>query len=214
MTTVRTAALIGGPASLRLLGSYAKDRRQEIQQELINTWDYYDPTEYADEVLANFPAQPGLDLWLFRPRQWKPIIRLGNLRSLIVEFPSSIGTLAADGLPAAPLLSLFRLTGVNDLGVLAASCELSHLRELVLATNDHQAVLNGLDALATCTGLRRLQLVGWRSLPQLAAASLPVQLRSLSLEPVPVEYNLTCLVDHGLTVLSLSERPGTSVMLG
>ncbi|MFB8277182.1 NACHT domain-containing protein [Nocardia colli] len=202
MTTVRTAALVGGPASLRLLGSYATDPRQEIQQELINTWDYYDPAEYATEVLANFPAEPGLDLWLWRPRQWKPIVRLGNLRSLIVEFPSSIGTLAADGLPTAPLLSLFRLTGVNDLSTLAASRELGYLRELVLATNDHQAVLDGLDTLAVCTGLRRLQLVGWQSLPRLT--TLPAALRSLGLEPVPVEYRLTCLLDHGLNELSLS----------
>ncbi|MEV6557905.1 NACHT domain-containing protein [Nocardia sp. NPDC051756] len=202
MTTVRTAALVGGPASLRLLGRYAKDSRQEIQQELINTWDYYDSTEYATEVLANFPAQPGLDLWLWRPRQWKPIVRLRNLRSLIVEFPSSIGTLAADGLPAAPLLSLFRLTGVNDLSTLTASRELGYLHELVLATNDHQAVLDGLDTLAACTGLRRLQLVGWRSLPRLT--SLPASLRILGLEPVPVEYNLSCLVDHELSELSLS----------
>ncbi|MFC9435047.1 NACHT domain-containing protein [Nocardia sp. NPDC057030] len=202
MTTVRTAALVGGPASLRLLGSYAKDPRREIQQELINTWDYYDPTEYATEVLAHFPAEPGLDLWLWRPRQWKPVARLGNLRSLIVEFPSNIGTLAADGLPAAPLLSLFRLTGVNDLNTLTASAGLGYLRELVLTTNDHQAVLDGLDTLAAGTGLRRLRLVGWRSLPRLTA--LPASLRSLGVEPVPVGYDLTCLADHGLDDLGLS----------
>ncbi|MEU7141147.1 NACHT domain-containing protein [Nocardia sp. NPDC046473] len=204
LTTVRTAALIGGPASLRLLGSYATDHRKEIKQELISTWDYYDPTEYAEEVLANFPAQPGLDLWLWRPRQWAPIVRLGNLRSLIVEFPSSIGTLAADGVPAVPMLSLFRLTGINDVAALAVSREPGHLRELVLSTSDHQAVLSGLDALGACTGLRVLQLVGWQSLPQVSAATLPTQLDSLALEPVPLGYNLTGLVDHELSHLGLS----------
>ncbi|WP_206055037.1 NACHT domain-containing NTPase [Nocardia sp. CS682] len=214
MTTVRTAALIGGPVSLRLLGGYTEDTREEIRQELIATWDYYDPTEYADEVLANFPPEPGLDLWLFRPRQWKPTVRLDNLRSLIVEFPSSIGTLAADGLPAAPLLSLFRLTGVNDLRALAAARDLGYLRKLVLATNDHQAVLDGLDGLAACTGLRHLQLVGWKSLPQLTAASLPVQLRSLGLEPVPADYDLTCLVDLSELTLSGEGAPTALTTVG
>lgn len=201
--TVQTVALIGGTASLRLLAGYANDLRPQIRQELIHTWDYYDPTEYAEEVLAGFPPEPGLDLWLARPRQWAPALRLGKLRSLIVNFPTNIGKLTGGELPSAPILSIYRLTGVNDLGALVAAGDLGHLRDLFLGTNDYQAVLTGSAALTAFGGLERLHLMGWTSVPQLSAALLPPHLQSLGLGSIHAEYDLAFVVDAGLTDLTL-----------
>jgi hypothetical protein len=57
--TVRAAALVNGPAALNTLARYASDPRQQVQRELIKNWEYFDPIEYADKVLADAPLVNG-----------------------------------------------------------------------------------------------------------------------------------------------------------
>lgn len=50
---IRTAALINGPKSLDVIKRYARDERASSQQELIDSWRYFDSRTYAQKVLAN-----------------------------------------------------------------------------------------------------------------------------------------------------------------
>jgi hypothetical protein len=52
---IRTAALINGPATLRLLAAYAPDPRWRVQEEIAKVWRYFDAEEYAGRVMANAP---------------------------------------------------------------------------------------------------------------------------------------------------------------
>lgn len=57
--TVRAAALVNGPAALATLARYAIDPRPRIQRQLIQDWEYFDPLDYADKVLADAPLDNG-----------------------------------------------------------------------------------------------------------------------------------------------------------
>jgi hypothetical protein len=57
--TVRVAGLTGNPEALRHLVCYARDDRSEVQSELIECWQYFDPERYAREVLADAPLVGG-----------------------------------------------------------------------------------------------------------------------------------------------------------
>ncbi|HEX2419221.1 MAG TPA: NACHT domain-containing protein, partial [Micromonosporaceae bacterium] len=57
--TVRTAALVNGPAALTTLANYASDPRPRVQRQLIKDWEYFDPSEYANKVLADAPLLSG-----------------------------------------------------------------------------------------------------------------------------------------------------------
>jgi hypothetical protein len=59
VATVRTAALVNGAAALNTLARYAVDPRRRVQRELIKSWEYFDPIEYADKVLADAPLDNG-----------------------------------------------------------------------------------------------------------------------------------------------------------
>jgi hypothetical protein len=57
--TIRAAALVNGPAALAMLAGYARDPRPRVQRQLIQDWEYFDPIEYADNVLADAPLDGG-----------------------------------------------------------------------------------------------------------------------------------------------------------
>jgi hypothetical protein len=57
--TVRTAALVHGSDALDVLARYGTDPRPEVQRELVRAWQYFDPEEYAQRVLADSPLQDG-----------------------------------------------------------------------------------------------------------------------------------------------------------
>jgi len=59
VATVRAAALVNGPAALTTLARYATDPRPRVQRQLIKDWEYFDPIEYADTVLADAPLNNG-----------------------------------------------------------------------------------------------------------------------------------------------------------
>jgi hypothetical protein len=57
--TVRAAALVNGPAAMTALARYATDPRVRVQRELISCWEYFDPMDYADAILADAPLLDG-----------------------------------------------------------------------------------------------------------------------------------------------------------
>src|SRR5215470_97919 len=89
---VRTAALVNGPAALRLIAGYALDPRWRVQEEIANVWRYFDAEEYAGKVLANAPLQNG-KLEVKRPEHVQYASRLSQLTALDVDV-REVGDLA------------------------------------------------------------------------------------------------------------------------
>jgi Leucine-rich repeat (LRR) protein len=78
---VRTAALVNGPAALRLIAGYAPDPRWRVQQEIAEAWRYFDAEEYAGKVLTNAPLQDG-KIKVKRPEHVRYASRLSQLTAL------------------------------------------------------------------------------------------------------------------------------------
>ncbi|MGV9295309.1 NACHT domain-containing protein [Amycolatopsis sp. NPDC003676] len=57
--TVAAAVACTGDEVLPLLRNYAQDDRAEVQMELAQAWEYFDPARYAEEVLADAPLIDG-----------------------------------------------------------------------------------------------------------------------------------------------------------
>lgn len=86
--SVRAAALTAGNEALRLLRSYARDPRSVVQDQLTLAWHYFDPEQFAAEVLADSPLDNGRAL--IRSARLLPYaIHLQNLTNLQVDLPSS-----------------------------------------------------------------------------------------------------------------------------
>ncbi|MGA6164118.1 NACHT domain-containing protein [Amycolatopsis magusensis] len=81
--TVRVATLTGDAAALPLLAGYARDPRVEVQRQLQDGWQFFEPERYADEVLADAPLCQG---WLIvRSLKCLPYVRrLRHLKELSV----------------------------------------------------------------------------------------------------------------------------------
>ncbi|GAA5073366.1 NACHT domain-containing protein [Nocardia iowensis] len=201
--TIRTVAQIGGTAALRLLAAYAQDGRLTGQVALGEAWAYFDLDEYADQVLAKVPAEPGLRLQLVDPGQWKPATRLDNLKRLIIDYPTNLDDLAFGELPAVHVLRIKRLIGTNDLGALTVLPP-DYPRHLTLNAVDSRVKAVNLATLATRTGLSTLELTGWEPLPPLTDVTLPTCLQSLGLGSVHPGYDLSFVVESGLRTLSLA----------
>lgn len=58
-STILTAALVNGPKAVNVLRDFAADSRRQVQEALIDAWSYFNPKEYAREVLANAPLVDG-----------------------------------------------------------------------------------------------------------------------------------------------------------
>jgi hypothetical protein len=94
--TVQTAWLVNGPEALDVLSRYAADQRGDVRFELSRAWDYFDPEEYAERVLAAMP--PGGDLYVpGSPGQFAALGKVSPLSSLEVSLPEPVdlGVLAA-----------------------------------------------------------------------------------------------------------------------
>lgn len=49
---IQTAWLVNGPEALTVLSRFGTDARPSVQSELLRSWDYFDPQEFAERVLA------------------------------------------------------------------------------------------------------------------------------------------------------------------
>jgi len=56
---VKTAALVGGPDGQQLLARWASDTRGPVQRALADAWRYFDPADYAKDVLQDAPLDRG-----------------------------------------------------------------------------------------------------------------------------------------------------------
>jgi hypothetical protein len=139
--TVQTVWLINGPDALDVLARYATEGRDSVRWELNMAWDYFDPEEYAERVLAAMPtggriyvsstthlaalskASPlaELEVSLTGPADLSPIApHAASLRRLSLYYTEPGAD--PDGLPALPKLDQLALglPGLADLHFLDA----------------------------------------------------------------------------------------------
>lgn len=93
--TVQTAWLINGPSALDLLAHYASDKRRNIQFEVTRAWEYFDPEEYAERVLATMP--PGAPIFVRSATQFAALPKIPPLAEVeaSVTGPVDLQALAA-----------------------------------------------------------------------------------------------------------------------
>ncbi|MER5980071.1 NACHT domain-containing protein [Streptomyces sp. NPDC001857] len=133
---IQTAWLINGPEALEVLARYAADQRDDLYFELAMAWEYFDPEEYAERVLAFLP--PGGQLYVPSSAQFAALSKVPPLSMLeanlagpvdmspLTEHAASLNDLAlyyrepgADlsALPQLPELNslAFGIPGLSDL---------------------------------------------------------------------------------------------------
>ncbi|AXB47252.1 NACHT domain-containing protein [Amycolatopsis albispora] len=221
--TVRVAALTGDAAALRLLAGYAQDSRSVVQNELQDGWQFFEPEQYADEVLADSPLRNG---WLIvRSLKCLPYVRrLRHLTQLSVytDPPEDFGDLGElpqlddlmfFGDPDRPIdlrwlrdypqLTRLRVYRAHHFTGLATLAELPALKQLGLS---QQLPWADLDFLRHTPRVWWLSLDDTGTLPDLDALHGLPELRHLVL----TRYSGECLAAttplSGLTDLALFDQ--------
>lgn len=168
--TVQTAALINGPTALTTLARYASDPRPRVQRQLITAWEYFDPIDYADKILADAPLDNGeitiknaalvpalprlrhltqTDIWI---DQKLDLAQLGDVPHLNGLTLLSWVAGSLDHLARHTTLSFVQLGGERqrlELGVLAALPNLTALYLHNLAADQDLTALAGLTKLTS-----------------------------------------------------------------
>lgn len=218
---VRTAWLVNGPEALDLLIGYGRDQRDEVQDELIKGWEYFDAELYAQRVLADLPLDNRF-LYVPAKRLLRPARHVRQVRRLSIG-PGEVADLSFLRDLRQPLVML-SVVGLSSGDLSPLACH-EHLRSLNLAIQDAVRDPSPLARLPELTDLtfaaRELTDLGFvRSLPELEGLRLrwltgvrdlsPLKaqpaLRSLGLDQCPALTDLTGLppLDR-LQTLSLVE---------
>ncbi|WP_441296355.1 NACHT domain-containing protein [Amycolatopsis sp. CA-126428] len=136
---IRTLALIGGEESWEKIRLFSGTHRRSVINELLRAWRYNDYSEdYATTSLANVEFGD----YLLEVHRWDVLRRLHHLRTLTAI--QLVGDVPLDD----------RARGIHPLPRLHA------LRHLELKSND---VVDHIDGLVDCTGLRSLWISGFSS---------------------------------------------------
>ncbi|MFF7476562.1 NACHT domain-containing protein [Streptomyces sp. NPDC008092] len=190
-TTVRTAALIGGEEAMNRLAGYAAATADAgVRDELVESWEYFDPDGYARRVLSRLPLDT-VELHVSHPAQWPAVLRLGEARRIWIGYEFE-GLAATRALGELDQLWVPRLVGDNDLSPLA---ERPGLRNLVVCGMD-DLPLADVEPLRGLTELTNLQLQNWTSLPKLDTVPVPDSLVSLGLGTLGENVDLAPLLER------------------
>ncbi|MFF0725681.1 NACHT domain-containing protein [Streptomyces sp. NPDC004134] len=131
--TVRTVALIGGETALDMLSGFVGDEREEVLQELIRAWDYFDADAFTDRVLCRLPLAERI-VHIGHSGQLRAAKRLPGLRRIVVDHPLRGLDFVADLRPLRTL-QVTELIEEADLSVLRGHPDLE-----VLLLNDARSV--------------------------------------------------------------------------
>ncbi len=232
---VRTVALSNEPGALDMLRRYARDRRWEVQDELMTCARYFDLDEYTARVLAEAPFfDHSVDI---REPAWLPYLnRFRQVEQVHVLLPDRLddlsvfaGTRNLHGLLAGVTgdCDLAPLAGQPHLGYLNLNCAgrftglstlagLPSVAELVLSPGEPMA---DLDFLAAITGLTRLEITNLAEHADLGAITALTSLQSLGLRGCRARIDIGALArlprlgrldlrdcGHGLDLAPLTGR--------
>ncbi|WP_326559876.1 NACHT domain-containing protein [Micromonospora sp. NBC_01796] len=219
--TVRTAALVNGPQSLGRLAGYAADPRAEVQQELIRVWDYFDPHEYAQQVLADAPLLEGcLDLANLSLLPALPHLRrLAHLDLVTVKV---LDLTELDDVPhlrdlallagtRSPIKQLKQHAGLRYLYVSSSAGavalnpeELSELAQLAHLCLWQVRKLTAISFVSELTNLRSLMLNSLDNVTDYTPLDNLPALTDLSLHSPRIDFYTRTALLHRLTALTLS----------
>ena len=188
--TVRAAALVNGPAGLATLARYAVDGRPRVQRQLVQDWEYFDPGEYAERVLADAPLDEGAVV-VRNPVLLPELSRLRHLTRTSVITQQKLDLAKLDGVPHLDTLSSPRPPD-GGLEALAAHRELEMVGLSVAGRKLDLAVLEQLPALS------RLYLFGLAPDQDLSSLARLPSLRTLSFHGAPMVVDII----EGLTGLT------------
>ena len=177
IATIRTTWMINGPEALRKLAHYAADPRIKVQDELITGWDYFDPVEYARQVLAEAPLHRGrIDTESTAALPAMSMLR--NLHHLRVQLPKGMALSCLAGVPSLYSLSAKGIT-LDSMGALS---EHKQLRTVVLS--EIYGMIEDLSPLLGLPKLEELYLYPDRSIPDIGfVARLPKLTHPRSIRP-------------------------------
>ncbi|MCO1578153.1 NACHT domain-containing protein [Crossiella sp. SN42] len=195
---VETAALVNGPAGLRVLSRYASDPRISVQRDLAWAWRHFDPEEYAVQVLGNAPLADGSVL----VTEYNQLPHLHHLRHLRWTRINVIDSKRTDLEFLAGVPHLRSLSHTNDpaadLHELTEHPRLAYLRL-------HQRC-RSLDFLSALPRLRTLKLTPPEGLTDLWFLADLLELRELDLNGCHELTDLTGLATcKDLDTLSLGQ---------
>ncbi|MGI5226497.1 NACHT domain-containing protein [Actinoallomurus sp. CA-142502] len=195
VATVRTAWLVNGPRALEILSHYATDPRPRVQEELVTAWDYFEPGEYAERVLADAPLLEG-KLRIRNPRLLPALGPLRHLTWLAASLPPGV---ALDSLAGVPALKQVQAHVSSEaLPLLAEHPSLEAIWLSVEGTVDDMSPLTAFPA------LKVLYLYPDRLGVDLGFLSLLPRLRGLGLSGLDEQHDFSHLVAQpGLLDLSL-----------
>ncbi|WP_345462760.1 NACHT domain-containing protein [Actinoallomurus oryzae] len=192
---VRTAWLVNGPGALDLLAGYGADPREEVQEELVKGWEYFDADRYASEVLADAPLIAG-SLRLSEPRLLPAARHLRRLTSLHLD-PQVMDDLSLLSDLDKPFTRL-SIHGLRSGGLEPLTAYAETLEDLTVSTEasveDFTPLhrLRRLHALAlTAHGITDLHFV--RGLPELRQLLLGRLTNVTDLSPLREQGSLTSL---------------------
>ncbi|MDG9673581.1 NACHT domain-containing protein [Micromonospora sp. DH14] len=197
--TVRAVALVNGPDALATLARYGTDPRPRVQQQLITAWEYFDPTDYADRVLADAPLEGG-EVTIRSAALLPALPRLRHLARTVIRSDEKV---ELGQLSDVPHLTEVRLRSGFDGGLEHLARHLG-LRALDLDVDGQRVDLAALQALPDLT-----DVVLWGIAPDqdLTALTRMTQLEVLILSGVTVSGNLLANLTE-LTSLNIRPAPG------
>ncbi|MEJ3742845.1 NACHT domain-containing protein [Actinomycetes bacterium KLBMP 9797] len=151
---IRTAALINGPRALHLLAGFAGDARAEVQRELTEVWRYFDPEQYAQQVLQDAPLDEGR-VWITEPALLPYASDLRHLTAIRLDCESTVDLTSIGASPKLTRLNLTR----DWRGSTRTLAMFPNLRALLLMT-DRAITAADVRPLTELPKLRRLWLYG------------------------------------------------------
>ncbi|MEU4532005.1 NACHT domain-containing protein [Micromonospora ureilytica] len=198
--TVRAVALVNGPNALATLARYGTDPRPRVQRQLITAWEYFDPNDYADRVLADAPLDGG-EATIRHAALFPALPRLRHLTKTVIRSDQKLDLAQ---LSDVPHLAEVRLTTGGFDGGLELLVKHLGLHTLHLDVDQQQLNLAALQSLPDLT-----DLILWRLAPDQDLTSLTqmTQLKELILSGVTVSGNLLAELT-ALKYLNISPAPG------
>ncbi|MEV4662976.1 NACHT domain-containing protein [Micromonospora echinofusca] len=197
--TVRAVALVNGPDALATLARYGTDPRSRVQQQLITAWEYFDPTDYAVQVLADAPLDGGAAT--IRNATLLPALpRLRQLTKTVVRTDQKLDLAQ---LADVPHLTEVHLTANGFNGDLEHLTKNPDLSAIWLDADQQRLNLSTLQKLPKLTDL---SLWGLAPDQDLSALAYMTQLDWLTLSGVEVSGSLLAELS-ALTYLNVKPAP-------